>query len=208
MSADIIYTKFVKGNVFTINEFFSLGVNVYCDCRRETGESSHLVCVGGSDNTGIWGYIQCFAELRQQAVEFDDIVCVCGSGGTVSGLAIANYLCGMPYRCHGILVCDSNQYFHEEVNGNLEALGVKDVRSEDIVHLHDAYKEPGYGRNLPCHFEFISQSAVQTGVILDNTYTGKAAYGLRDLMQNKPGVFKGRRILFIHSGWLFSFFCI
>jgi len=33
-----------------------------------------------------------------QAVEFDDIVCAYGSGRTVSGLAIANYLCGMPYR--------------------------------------------------------------------------------------------------------------
>jgi len=71
MSTDIIYTKFVKGNVFTITEFFSLGVNVYCDCRRETGELSHLVCVGGSDNTGIWGYIQCFAELRQQVLSVE-----------------------------------------------------------------------------------------------------------------------------------------
>lgn len=48
--------------------------------------------------------------------------------------------------------------------------------------------------------ELISKSATETGVILDNSYTGKAVYGLRDLMQNKPEVFKGRRILFIHSG--------
>jgi len=48
--------------------------------------------------------------------------------------------------------------------------------------------------------ELISKSATETGVMLDNSYTGKAVYGLRDLMQNKPEVFKGRRILFIHSG--------
>ena len=48
--------------------------------------------------------------------------------------------------------------------------------------------------------EFIAQTAKQTGILLDNCYTSKAAYGLQQLLLNKPEVFKGRRILFIHSG--------
>lgn len=33
-----------------------------------------------------------------QGIEFDDIVVARGGGGTVTGLAIANYLCGSPYK--------------------------------------------------------------------------------------------------------------
>ena len=46
----------------------------------------------------------------------------------------------------------------------------------------------------------MAEAALKTGILFDNTYTGKAAYGLSDLMQNRPEVFKGRRILFVHSG--------
>jgi len=54
----------------------------------------------------------------------------------------------------------------------------------------------------------MAKSSAQTGVILDNTYTAKAAFGLKDLMQNKPEVFKGKRILFLHTGsWRFFLIC-
>lgn len=54
-----------------------------------------------------------------------------------------------------------------------------------------------------CHkiVELMVKSAEQTGVVLDNIYTAKAANELKELMQNKPEVFKGNRILFLHTGW-------
>ena len=48
--------------------------------------------------------------------------------------------------------------------------------------------------------EYMAEAALQTGILFDSTFTGKASYGLSDLMQNRPEVFKGRRILFVHSG--------
>jgi 1-aminocyclopropane-1-carboxylate deaminase/D-cysteine desulfhydrase-like pyridoxal-dependent ACC family enzyme len=43
------------------------------------------------------GYIDAWQEMWDQDVpgEIDDIVLACGSGGTVSGLALANLLTGM-----------------------------------------------------------------------------------------------------------------
>ncbi|KAF6020478.1 hypothetical protein EB796_021205 [Bugula neritina] len=105
----------------------------------------------GSDDVGMWGYIRCFDEIKKQGIEFDDIVCACGSGGTISGLAIANYLCGMPYRCHSIVVGDSNEYFYKEINDHLDGVGLTDIQAEDITTLYD-YIGPGYGKNLPEHF--------------------------------------------------------
>ncbi|KAF6032189.1 hypothetical protein EB796_009515 [Bugula neritina] len=135
-----------------------------------------------------------------QAVEFDDIVCAYGSGRTVSGLAIANYLCGMPYRLHGIVVGDSKEdYYRNTVQDHLNELGLHDVSVDDVISLYFDYVIPEYGMNIPCQLELMAKSAAQTGVILDNTYTAKAAFGLKDLMQNKPEVFKGKRVLFLHT---------
>ena len=48
--------------------------------------------------------------------------------------------------------------------------------------------------------EYIAKTAIETGILFDHTYTGKAVRGLTDLMQNRPEVFKGKRILFLHTG--------
>ena len=50
--------------------------------------------------------------------------------------------------------------------------------------------------------DFIADTAQQTGILLDNCYTGKAAYGMSDLLRNNADVFKGKRIMFLHSGML------
>lgn len=49
-----------------------------------------------------------------------------------------------------MLVCDDPEYFHGFINDCLTEYGLRDkVSSEDIVTLHDDYKQPGYDRNLP-----------------------------------------------------------
>ena len=42
--------------------------------------------------------------------------------------------------------------------------------------------------------------ASSTGVMLDPVYTGKAALGLVKELQNSSDTFKGKRILFLHTG--------
>ena len=42
--------------------------------------------------------------------------------------------------------------------------------------------------------------ASSTGVMLDPVYTGKAALGLVKELQNSSDKFKGKRILFLHTG--------
>lgn len=49
-----------------------------------SGETSMLIPVGGSDDVGLWGYIEAFEELHAQleasSVKVDDIFIGCGSG--------------------------------------------------------------------------------------------------------------------------------
>ena len=47
--------------------------------------------------------------------------------------------------------------------------------------------------------------ATKTGIMLDATYTLKSTRGLVSEMQNNPGRFKGKRILYIHTGNILIF---
>ena len=67
---------------------------------RSAGSNPYVIPVGGSNAVGTWGYIEAFRELLEEGVpsKFDDIVVATGSGGTICGLAVANYLSGSRIR--------------------------------------------------------------------------------------------------------------
>lgn len=79
--------------------------------------------------------------------DVDDIVCVAGSGGTAAGLAIANYINGSKHRLHAVSVCEDPPIFHDFINRMINIVGLKQVRSEDIISIHGDYIGEGYGRN-------------------------------------------------------------
>ncbi|CAH3157720.1 unnamed protein product [Pocillopora meandrina] len=58
---------------------------------------------------------------------FNDIVVTVGSGGSASGIAIANYLTGLKLKCHAVNVCDDAAYFYQKIN--------EDLQIEDIVEI-------------------------------------------------------------------------
>lgn len=64
---------------------------------KQTTQKSYAMPVGGSDSLGLFGYLNAWQELLEQGVQekFDDVVVVCGSGGTIAGLAIGNFLTGL-----------------------------------------------------------------------------------------------------------------
>ncbi|KAI0243109.1 Bifunctional D-cysteine desulfhydrase/1-aminocyclopropane-1-carboxylate deaminase, mitochondrial [Lamellibrachia satsuma] len=60
--------------------------------------------------------------------------------------------------------------------------------------------------NFPYHYEFIREVALKTGIILDPVYTGKAVRGMLEELAKNPTRFRGRRILFLHTGGAFGTF--
>lgn len=86
---------------------------------------SYLIPVGGSNLIGLWGYVEMFDEMMftQKANSFCEDVCVTtGSGGTMSGLAIANFLTGSKFQLHAFCVCDSSDYFYSHLKDTLREL--------------------------------------------------------------------------------------
>ena len=50
--------------------------------------------------------------------------------------------------------------------------------------------------------DFITETSSSTGILLDPYYTGKGAMGMVRELSLHPERFKGKRILFIHTGYV------
>lgn len=174
------------------------------------GRKPRVVPVGGSNSLGTWGYIEAIREIEQQTqttcgkVQFDDIVVACGSGGTVAGLSLGSRLSSLKAKVHAFSVCDDPDYFYNFTQGLIDGLHAG-VDSHDIVDILDA-KGLGYAMNTVEELKFVKDIAAATGVVLDPVYSGKAAYTMLKNMAENPAKWKGRKILFIHTGGLLGLY--
>ena len=93
----------IKGIPNSVTDFWIMWYHANCRpynlffFRKKSGKSAYCIPVGGSSGVGVFGYIEAWEELitRQNVMKkYDDIVVACGSGGTIAGLAIGNYLTG------------------------------------------------------------------------------------------------------------------
>jgi len=66
----------------------------------KTGHPAYCIPVGGSNSIGVYGYIHAWQEMMDQNLFdlFDDIIVACGSGGSIAGLTIGNYLTGQKIK--------------------------------------------------------------------------------------------------------------
>lgn len=173
------------------------------------GERPYLICIGGSDPVGLFGYIECFAEMVQQGVpeRFTDVVVPVGSGGTASGLAIGNYLAGSRVRMHAVTVCDDADYFYAHLDEMLAAVGLgRETSAREILHIVEA-KGRGYAVSTDAELELGLRVARETGVLLDPVYTLKGLHGMVNELRRSDGAFdENARILFVHTGGIFGLF--
>ncbi|KAM7431841.1 hypothetical protein ABFA07_017653 [Porites harrisoni] len=174
---------------------------------KQQGSSAYLIEIGGSSYTGMFGYLTAFQEMIEQNVleDYDDIVVTVGSGGTASGIAIGNYLTGSKLKCHAVNVSDNAAYFYNKINEDLRSGGI-DVKAEDIIDIIDGYKGGGYGVSTQHELENIIEISRTTGILVDPVYNIKAIRGMLTEMKNNPGRFKGKRILYIHTGGVFGLY--
>ncbi|KAI7843891.1 hypothetical protein COHA_002435 [Chlorella ohadii] len=178
---------------------------------RAQGHNPFVIPVGGSSPMGVWGYIEMVHELEQQIAGqgFTDLVMACGSGGTTAGIGLGCHLAGLGLRVHAMAVCDDEAYFYNYADHLLEGLGAgKDVvgaNAEEMFQVVQA-KGAGYAISRDEELKCVSDVALATGIVLDPVYTGKALFGLMSEMQAAPEEWKGRKVLFVHTGGLLGMY--
>jgi len=169
---------------------------------EETGDKPYMILRGGTQADGVFSYIEVFNQMMKQKKfkNVTDIVCTSGSGGTAISLAIANKLSGAGLRIHAVRVWGDRVYGMKMLRKECEEIGLDFADFEDSLIYHDKYVGAGYGVSSPKIEETVLNSMRHTGISLCTTYTGKAVTGMLDLMKTEPETFKGKNVLFMHTG--------
>jgi len=182
---------------------------------QQQGSKAYSIPTGGSNGTGIWGYVSAAEELAADFARHNmkpqAIVHASGSGGTQAGLMLGCLLHGIDTAVKAYAVCDNSAYFADKINADLRDWQSRYPSEIDISELQaetcDDYIGPGYGQADPEVFEFIKQLAAMEGILLDPVYTGKAFFGLiEDIKKGKYANAANRDIVFVHTGGLFGLF--
>lgn len=180
---------------------------------EDDGISYYLAPIGGSllegsmtRPLGAIGYTNGFAELlgqcRTMGVNPGAIVHATGSAGTQAGLVAGAKLFSPETKIIGISVAGSSDvisdYVKEIGNAVMSELGSElRLEPEDVVVLDD-YLGDGYGILNADVTRAVRAVAEEEGLLLDPVYTGKAMFGLMDLIQS--GDLGGEDIVFLHTG--------
>ena len=174
------------------------------------GEKVYYMPAGGSNPTGVVGYIMAVPELMKQletrGLHPRYLVCAVGSQGTFDGLLLGAKYFHAPFDVIGIPVAPMKMGqrkamadFMNQVSGTYE-MGIT-VNPGDIRLYpgpeHDPYTGPAY--SVPDFYtrRAMLEAAREEGIILDPVYTGKAFRGMLDLLD--VGELDGD-VVFLHTG--------
>jgi D-cysteine desulfhydrase family pyridoxal phosphate-dependent enzyme len=170
---------------------------------ENAGKHPYLVPYGGSSPTGAAGYAYAIQELMTQKISADWIVFPSSSGGTQAGLVAGARLFNYSGKILGISVDEPEFVLKEKVailsSKVSHKLGRSITIAPDEVLVNADYCEAGYGVVTDNEIKAISLFARQEGLLLDPVYTGRAAGGLINLIEN--GFFSPEdTVLFWHTG--------
>ena len=202
---------------YSVDEFRELGklFEQWQTYYAELGNKAYAIPTGGSNGTGMWGYVAAAEELLQDfernAITPQAIVHATGSGGTQAGLMLGCYLHQINTCIKAYAVCDESAYFARKVRQDLEQWQSQYSPQTDISGLIadtcDRYVGPAYGVADEEIFDTIKQVAATEGVLLDPVYTAKAFFGMmEDIKQGKFSGYHSDDIVFLHTGGLFGLF--
>lgn len=150
---------------------------------------SYIIPEGGANDLGLKGC----QEIIENCDEFDLFVCACGTANTFSGIVSKM----KPHQSAiGIPVLKNADFLNSEVQSNLDRLN----ENKEQWKLNLNYHFGGYAKNNTDLVSFIQEFWIDHQVKLDPIYTGKAMYGLIDLLKTQE--IQARKILFIHTGGL------
>ena len=221
ISANLILDGMMGCDVYFVSDMES-GRQAVIDKYTAVGEKVYYVPMGGSNEIGMLGYVECAIELDRQAREMgiDDAVIytTVGSMGTYLGLLIGLKECNSKMKLVGINVlpysedagneeeCETalrealwDYYNRIRVFYGDHASGWG-FRPEDFVietaHIHGAYNNA-----VEEVREVMYYLARKEAIIIDPCYTGKTFEAMVDHIRGGL-IPQGSNVIFMHTGGL------
>lgn len=178
------------------------------------GRRPYFIMGGGHGVPGTEAFVECYEEIREyekeQDIFFDYIFHASGTGTTQSGLVCGQWIAGEERKIIGISIARKNPRGRDVVLESAEEylqfakIPYEKEELEKILHFTDEYINGGYGKSNEKIQTVIRENMIKYGIPMDETYVGKAFWGMKEWMQ-KEGI-RGKNVLFIHTGGTPLFF--
>lgn len=177
--------------------------------EMEKGNKPFYIWGGGHSLQGSLAYYHAFNELEKQCSASkwipDYIVLPSGTGTTQAGIHVGNEIAGWKTKIIGVSIAREKQRGKKIIENSCHELRTfcnENITLKNEVIFLDEYISGGYEKYNK-EIEETIKIVAQSGIILDPTYTGKAFWGLRELIKIDT-IPKGAKILFWHTGGLFN----
>lgn len=165
----------------------------------------------GNEVVPLKAYMKTYKEILRQAdeygISFDYIFLATGTGMTQSGLLLGKLLHGGREKIIGISIARDARIETTVIESNIRAYEKQSkigLNLDGEIVVNDEYRFGGYGVRNETINCFILECFKKTGVPLDPNYTGKAFYGMLELLKKEK--IDGKNVLFIHTGGIPLFF--
>jgi D-cysteine desulfhydrase len=182
----------------------------------KNGSKCYMVPYGGSNITGALGYVNAVKELKQQIaamnLNLDYIFFASSSGGTQAGITLGLELFNLKTKLVPIQIDKHETYGKtlEQIVLSLVNEGVNLFKIKKEFHITDIYvnkdyNKADYGVLTENEKLAINTLAETEGILLDPVYTGRAFYGMLDMLKQQK-IEKKSNIMFWHTGGLPALF--
>ncbi len=161
---------------------------------------------GGHDLPGGVSFVDAVGELARQIEKPDYIFHASGTGSTQAGIVVGLDRVGWSdVKCIGISVARQyergKQVIVEFANMLAEHYGMTESYDNRILFNTD-YLCGGYEQFTPEMDAYLKKAMVETGLMFDTTYSGKAFYGMMDIV--KKNDLQDNKIVFWHTGGIMN----
>jgi D-cysteine desulfhydrase family pyridoxal phosphate-dependent enzyme len=185
-------------------------INVLEQKLIEQNLSPYIIPYGGSNLIGAMGFVNAVKELKQQLskekLNIDAIFFASSSGGTQAGLQLGKQLYKLNTKLYPIAI-DKIELGEKQLNEIIffivkegqQTLSLKDEITIEECNLIENYNKAGYGKVTRNERFAIETLAKTDGILLDPVYTGRAFYGMLDMLDSEK-LPANSNILFWHTG--------
>lgn len=185
----------------TIKECKDMGLSPYYMYGDKFGN--------GNEAVPVRAYAKAYEEISKQSeelgIKFDYIFLATGTGMTQAGLLAGKLQNNGKERIIGISVSREKEQeqnvLKKYISEYFISTGYKGM--VDDVEVYDDFLCGGYGKFDESIKKTIKEVFLKDGIPLDPTYTGKAFYGMCEIIKNKELT---GNVLFIHTGGTPLFF--
>ena len=157
---------------------------------------------GGSNSIDAYSaYFDVVKEMDNQIGKLDHVFVACGTGTTTSGLiyGLSNFFPNT--MLHAISISRSRKDQLPIIEKNINSLKIKCSN----LRFYDDYIAGGYGKSNNEIQETIQFAIKNYGMVLDETYSGKAFWAMIKIIKSNINYFKHKNIVFINTSGLFNY---